>query len=168
MLFSFLFGCNAKQLTNEEAKNLIREKVGYPKVWPYEIYRADAAEATRFLNAGLERDGWLRVLRTQKLGDMGKPLVFFDDKAAKYFLPTPIKDTAKLQIVRIADMDVDQITAIKVEQNSAKVEYTMVYKNISPFAVLLNKPINATQRHYACFELFDNGWRVVECGNATR
>jgi hypothetical protein len=46
------------------------------------------------IDAGLEVQGLLTVKRTQKLGEIGSPLISFTDKAKAFLLPTSADDKA--------------------------------------------------------------------------
>lgn len=91
------------------------------------------------INKGLENDGLVTVLRTQKLGDVGKPLVEFTSKAQPYLLPTPEKDKAiYVQKVKLADENLVKVTSIKTMEDGkqAVAEYITAYKNVSGFSVI--------------------------------
>ncbi|WP_139235654.1 hypothetical protein [Mucilaginibacter polytrichastri] len=78
-------------------------------------------------------------------------------------MPTPEEDRKyKIQKVRLADEDMGEITAIIPDKsnNTAIVEYTTVYKNISPFAVLVKKELGKPDKKEAYFALSDNGWVI--------
>src|SRR5439155_23300801 len=97
-------GCTSNELSREEAFRLIQQDKQYPRVIDYEINRVDPDQARKVLNAGLEKDGWVTVQRTQKLVDVGKPLIHFTDKAKPYLLPLPEGENPdKVQVVKLAD-----------------------------------------------------------------
>jgi len=88
-----LSGCNhAPKLTQDEALQIINKELNYPRVIDYDIFCSDPAQAKSLLDAGLEADGIVTVQKTQKLKDIGKPLVQLTEKANPYLILTPDKD----------------------------------------------------------------------------
>lgn len=158
-----LSGCsNNKELSREEAMNLIRQEMHYPKVFDFEINRVDQNQARKVLDAELEAKGLLTVQRTQKLIDIGKPLIHFTDKAKPFFLPLPKgENPEKVQVVKLADEELVEVTGIKISGNgkNAVAEYTTAYKNITPFAALVNRDLEKKEGHKAYFSLYDDGWK---------
>ena len=66
------------------------------------------------LDAGLESSGMVTIQKTQKLKDVGKPLVQLTEKASPYLLPTADKDKVlDVQKVKIADEEVYTQTECK-------------------------------------------------------
>ena len=158
---SILSGCSTKELKKEEALQLINKELNYPRVVDYYIFCSDPEHAKSLLDAGLEINGMVTVQKTQKLKDTGKPLVQFTEKAKPYLLPTQDKDKAlDVQKVKIADEEVIDlsITQDGENKNTVWVEYTSVYKNITPFSVLMKRNLNEPVRHRVKFSLSANGW----------
>ena len=157
-------GCTSKvELNREEAASMIKEALKYPRVIDYDIYSADPEFAKTAIDKGLEKEGLVTVQRTQKLGDVGKPLVEFTSKAQPYLLPTPEKDKAiHVQKVKLADEDLVEVTGIKTMEDGkqAVAEYTTAYKNVSGFSSLTDINFNKTGTHKANFALYDDGWRL--------
>jgi len=163
LLVVVLCSCSAKELTKEQAADLIREANGYPKDLSDDIYRATLLVARKMLDSGFEKEGWVSIVKFQSVKDLGKPLIYFESKAKPFLLPTPARDSGYLQIVRVAVIDLDRITGIKVDGNTAKVEYTLTFENRTPFYKMLEHKPDPTKKHYACFELYDIGWKLVRC-----
>ena len=157
-----LSGCNyGPKLTQDEALKIINKELKYPRVIDYDIFCSDPEYAKKLLDAGLEADGIVTVQKTQKLKDIGKPLVQLTEKANPYLLLTPNKDKAlDVQKVKIADEEVKDLTINPDGENKniVWVEYTTVYKNITPFSVLMKRNLNEQVRHKVQFSLTDNGW----------
>ncbi len=156
-------GCASKELSREEALKIIKQNNQYPKVIDYDIYCSDPAVAKEVIDAGLEKEGLVTVQRTQKLGDVGKPLIQFTSKAQSYLLPTPEKDKAiHVQKVKLADEDLVEVTGIKTMEDGKQTvaEYTTAYKNISSFSALTDINFNKTATHKVNFTLYDDGWRL--------
>jgi len=157
-----LSGCNhAPKLSKDEALQIINKELNYPRVIDFDIYYSDPEYAKKLLDAGLETSGMVTVQKTQKLKDIGKPLVQLTEKANPYLLLTPDKDKAlDVQKVKVADEEVKDlsINPDNEDKNIVWVEYTSVYKNITPFSVLMKRNLNEQVRHKVQFSLTDNGW----------
>src|SRR5687767_8814224 len=85
-------GCTLKELSQEEALQLIQQDQQYPKIVDYDLYCSDPQHARSAVDAGLEETGIVTVQQTQKLADAGKPLIQFTPKAQPYLLITPQAD----------------------------------------------------------------------------
>lgn len=171
VLFSLFTACivlaacsnDIKELSREEAMDLLKQETKYPKVVDYDIFCGDPEFAKKVLDAGLETQGLLTVQRTQKLGDAGKPIIQFSGKAQPYLLPTPEKDKSiNVQKVKLAEEELKEITGIKMTEDgkSAVAEYTTAYKNVTPFSALVNTDFQKEDTHQATFALYDDGWRL--------
>lgn len=165
LLSAFLIvGCTSKEeLSREKASSLIKGAMKYPRVIDYDVYTADPEFAKMAIDKGLEKEGLVTVQRTQKLGDVGKPLVEFTSKAQPYLLPTPDKQKAiHVQKVKLADEDLVEVTGIKTMEDGkqAVAEYTTAYKNVSGFSALTDINFNKPATHKANFALYDDGWRL--------
>lgn len=156
----FLASCNQLKLEKEEAASTIRAAKNYPKVYEYEINITDPASAKKLLDAGLETEGWVIVDKTQKLKDAGQPIVHFTEKAKPHLIRIEEKYN-NVQIVKVADMDLGDITGIQLQEDkkSAAVEYTVVYKNITPFAKLMKRNLSEKETQRAILAYFDTGWK---------
>lgn len=151
----------AVELQQKEALQIINKELGYPRVVDYDIFCGDPAHAKRLLDAGLETEGMVTVQKTQKLKDIGNPLIQFTEKANPYLLPTANEDKAlNIQKVKIANEEVEDIRIIRDEENRniVWVEYTSVCKNITPFSALVKRSLNEPARHRVRFSLSDDGW----------
>ena len=160
---SILSGCGTNELKKEEALLIINKELNYPHVVDYEIFCSDPVHAKKLLDAGLETSGMVTIQKTQKLKDIGKPLVQFTYKAKPYLLPTPDKDKVlNVQKVKIADEEVKDISLTQdgENKNTIWVEYTSVYKNITPFSVLMKKNLDESAKHKVKFTLSEQGWML--------
>ncbi|NGF55565.1 hypothetical protein G5B35_18100 [Parapusillimonas sp. SGNA-6] len=155
-------GCGRPELDKATALDLLKAENSYPRMVDYDIYRADPAHAKRVLDAGLEEKGMLTVQRTQKMGDMGKPLIHFTDAAKPYLLPTPEKDQQlDVQKVKLAEEVLEGIASVTTADDgkTATVEYTTRYTNFTPFNVLRTAPKDE-KTHTVRFSLTDEGWKI--------
>ena len=153
--------CGTKELKKEEALQIINKELNYPKTIVYDIFCSDPAHAKKLLDAGLETSKMVTIQKTEKLKDIGKPLVQFTDKAKPYLLPTPNKDKAlDIQKVKIADEELKDVSLTQdgENNNTVWVEYTTVYKNVTPFSVLMKKNLDEPANHKVKFSLSDKKW----------
>ncbi|HQS22893.1 MAG: hypothetical protein B7Y11_01670 [Sphingobacteriia bacterium 24-36-13] len=171
VLFVFFAACilmtacsnDNKDLSRDEAMNLIKQETAYPKVVEYDLFCGDPEFAKKVLDAGLETQGLLTVQRTQKLSDVGKPIIQLSGKAEPYLLPTPEKDKSiNIQKVKLAEEELKEVTGIKMTEDGkgAVAEYTTTYKNVTPFSALVNTDFQKENIHQATFALYDDGWRL--------
>lgn len=163
IFYLLIAGCTTQELSREEAFRLLQQKEQYPKVIDYDIYCSDPKYAKNAIDAGLEKEGLVTVQRTQKLADVGKPLVQFTPKARPYLLATPPKDKAvDVQRVKVADADLVEVTGVKTENDgkNAVVEYTTAYKNITPFSALTTISFTGKTSRKVRFSLYDDEWRL--------
>jgi len=163
-----LVNCTPKEeLSREEALQLIRKEIGYPKVYAHDIFCADPEYTQKVLEAGLEKNGLVTVKRTQKMTEIGQPLIEFTSKATPYLLTSSEEDKrTNIQKVKIANEDLAQVTGIKIDDDGKKatIEYTTTYTNLTPFAALLRTDLKKQMPRTAHFTLHDNGWRVEKKG----
>ena len=156
-----LASCSQTKLEKEEAASVIRAAKNYPKVYEYEINMTDPASAKKLLDAGLEGEGWVTVDKTQKLKDAGQPIVHFTEKAKPYLIRIDEKYD-NVQVVKVADMDLGEVTGVQLQEDnkSATVEYTVVYKKITPFAKLIKRDLSEKETQRAGLSYFDTGWKL--------
>jgi hypothetical protein len=159
-----LSGCNqTPKLTQDEALQIINMELKYPRVIDYDIFCSDPAHAKSLLDAGLETSGMVTVQKAQKLKDIGKPLVQLTEKANPYLLLTPDKDKAlDVQKVKVADEEVKDLSINPdgEDKNIVWVEYTSVYKNITPFSVLMKKDFKKPSPYKVQFSRTEQGWML--------
>lgn len=159
-----LICCGSEKLTKEMAYKQIKEELNFPKIIDWDLYCADLEHAKKAIDAGLEEKGFVTVQRTQKLKDLGDPLIQFTDKATPYLLSTAEKDKALcIQKVKIADEDLAGVTSIQTSDDgkNALVEYKVIYSNVSDFFGLVpNKDFTEPVVRRANFILYDDGWKL--------
>jgi len=158
-----LFGCSGKKLSRDQALTLIKQAYHYPEVWDYEIFTADPDQVSKMTAAGLEEQGFVTINHHPRLLDMGKPLIQLTTKASPYVLPAEKNDNdSKIVRVKAGEVDFVEVTGIKLLSSgkSAIVEYSTIYKNLTPFSGLLGATANKQKLQKAYFSLFDDGWRV--------
>jgi len=156
-------GCGSKQLDKQTAMEVVEKSAGYPFILDRDIYCSDPEHARKLMAAGLDRDGLVTVLQRQKLSDAGKPLIQFTAKAQPYLLATLVKDKSLgIQKVKLADEDIAEIISIQDDEGTKTklVEYTTTYKNISPFAILINQDLTKPKTHKVHLSLHDGNWQI--------
>lgn len=157
-------GCSSKkELTREEAFRLIQQGKNYPKAIDYDLYCGDPKYAKKVIDAGLETQSFVTVQRTQKLSEVGNPLIHFTDKAKPFLLPTPSSDQpSNIQKVKVADEDLVEVTGINTGTSGkdAVVEYTTAYKNLTPFSALAATNFKKQATRKANFALYNDGWKL--------
>lgn len=157
-----MFSCSSNELTREQAFEMI--KSNYPKTRDIDIYIADPGFAKRLIDAGLEEEGYVTVQRTQKLADIGEPLVQFTEKSQAFLLPDETGSTSSIKKALLVEEDILEVTGIKMLQDNTKaiVEYTTKYTRTSPYIALTKIDPEKTVTRKAYFSLYDDGWRIEE------
>jgi hypothetical protein len=156
-----LASCGQVKLDKDQAAAVIRTARQYPKALEYDVNMTDPVSARKLLDAGFEEEGLVTIDKTQKLIDIGKPIVHFTEKAKPYLIRLDPKYD-NVQVVKVADMDLGEITGIQLlaEEKRAIVEYTIQYKNINPFAKLLQRDLTKPTTQRAGLSFFDSGWKM--------
>lgn len=164
IFYLIITGCSSKkELTREEAFRLIKQGKNYPKVLDFDLYCGDPKYAKKAIDAGLDAQGLVTIQRTQKLGEVGSPLIHFTDKAKPYLLPTPSSDqSSNIQKVKLADEDLVEVTGINTTTSGKQVvvEYITAYKNLTPFAGLVTTNLKQQATRKANLALYDDGWKL--------
>ncbi|RAJ80107.1 hypothetical protein CLV59_105214 [Chitinophaga dinghuensis] len=158
-----LTACSSKKLSREQASEIIKK--AYPRTIDWDVFTADPQVAAKALSTQLEQDGYITIQRKQTLSEMGNPFISFTEKSKPYLLATPEKDKAyKIQKVKLAEQHFNSITGMQLLSNDKKaiVEYTVVYKNVTPFVPISTLKIEPELKRKAYFALYDDGWRIVE------
>jgi hypothetical protein len=155
-----LAGCGPKELSKDEALELLKSDKKYPRVIDYDIFTADPVHAKRALDKGLEAAGLLKVERTQTLSEIGNPLILFTEKAKPYFLPAAPGQRASVQKVKIAEENIKEVKEVIKDylDKSVVVVYTTEYTNITPFSTLLDNGSEKIKQRTADFHRTDDGW----------
>nr|MBC7611331.1 hypothetical protein [Pseudopedobacter sp.] len=131
--------CGSKDLDKATALKLLEEQKDYPKTIENDIYIADPVDATKLFESDLEKQGYVKIAHTQKLADVGKPIITFTDKAKPFLIPQSAKDRKNnIQRVKVGEEFITEIVNVKMEDNgeSALVEYKSLLKGKTPFFVV--------------------------------
>lgn len=158
-----LFGCGSNELDKDTASKVIIAKENLPKIYDYEVYYQDMTDAKRLLDAGLDRDGLVRIMKTQSTSQLGMDWITFTGAAKPYLLNQSDKEKASaVQRVKVADLDLGGITGIVMAKDgkAAMVTYNLIYKNISPFAKLINHKWDKPEAHKVYLVRYNTGWKI--------
>lgn len=162
-----LASCDSKTLSRDKAKELIIKEMKFPKPYDHEISCGDPQVAKELLDQGLEQEGLISVVKTKKPGEFSTPWITFTEKGKAYFLPTKA-EALKLQgqNVKIVDLDFGEVLGVAMANGNkaAKVEYTIVYKNPTPFSKIYDWDFNKPKKQFAYFVLYDDGWKYDKLG----
>jgi len=162
LICAVFVGCSSKELGREKAFELIKKQNEYPQVYDKDIFAGDPEHAEKIMVTNLEKNGYITLNRKRTLFD-DRPIIVFTEKSKPFLLETPANDREhQVQKVKIADIVLGEVTGIKMlnENKSAIAEYTIQYKNITPFVELIPRKLNQTDTIKAYFSLFDDGWRI--------
>lgn len=142
ILLSVLFSLSCRNNTDHEMfMSLLQKEMRFPKIVELDLFCNDLNYTKNLVLNDLESEGWINIEKKRKQGNIDSPLITFTDKAIPFLLPrSEIERTIGIQKIRIAEENLDEIINIQfdIESNSTVIEYTTVYRNITPFASLLN------------------------------
>ncbi len=138
----FLFNsCSQNKLNEENIKRVIIQEKPYPDTITYPIYTNDPVFAKRMLEKGLEEIGIVKISRSKQFFDTSA-WIRFTDKGNEYLYTNKDKDRKKgVQNVRIGVKVFDGVLEIKLkdDNNHCIVKYTIIYRDMTPFATLVKK-----------------------------
>jgi protein-arginine kinase len=176
-----------KKLEREDAKSMIATSKGYPIQKNFEIiksYIKDVKTEGRGVTALIGEDQFketekainqfaslnlLKLDETQQREETTQFLfgttirtwtivkVSLSDEGKKYL----VQDNDKSYLVKLWETDIAEITGIQEmkESKSAKVDYTISNKSITPFGDCFGDKNQVTSLS-AYFSLYDDGWRI--------
>lgn len=112
--------------------------------------------------AGLVSEGYLTSSASHSGRDVGAPLIEFTAKAKPFLLET--SDTLKsmdIQRVRIAEEVVDDIEQVQYtsDGNTARVVFTTVLENATPFAAMFNRAAGSVVTRETTFVKSNATWQ---------
>ena len=160
ILFLFVL-TRCSDLDESDIEHLLNEQHVYPSVVETTLFCNSNRDVTRVIDAGLVRDGFLTAQLEHTSADIGKPLIYFTDKATPYLLPT--SDTLKSfyeQKLKVAVEHFLSVVNIEISASGKKavVDYLTVIKDPTPFAVLYRQDISGEHPRRTFFSLKDDGW----------
>jgi len=164
LLSLFFVSCDSSEkLSKETAMTLLQEQDSYPKLLVEDIYIGDPADVKRILDLDLAEEGLVSIQTSQKLSEVGEPLITFTEKAQPYLIESEGNDP-KIQSVKIADEELNEIVSIQTAEDgkSAIVEYRTSFENETPFAELSRVDLEEENVQTANFVLSDEGWGMLD------
>lgn len=156
----FLFvtvGCSSN-LSRSEAEEIILKENNYPVQRTHKLLVANQYDLETYHK--LQEKGML-VYATYGSYMNRSVKVEFTEKGKQYVLSEPYIDiTARVVDVVVGVESFEEITGIQqVNETSAIAEYTVSFKDITPFGEVLDmKPETFTMK--ATFNKYDDGWRI--------
>lgn len=159
---ALISACSKKELSKEDALGLLQKKGNYPNTHSYQIYFKDSEDGRKMLDAGLEKEGLVKVQRNRKTGDNNGAVIEFTDLAKPHLLPPDKGQLSSVQKVKLADEVLDQIIQLTFNQNKDRAQaiYTTKFVSQTPFVKLEKKDFTKTKEHQAVFALTKEGWKL--------
>lgn len=157
-----LISCNKKELTKDQALSLIEQQGRFPYIHSYQIYFKDSEDGKRAINAGLEKEGLVKVERNRKSGNNEGNVIEFTEAAKAYFMEPDKGQLSSVQRVKVAEEILEEVTSLEIgeEGKTAKATYTTKFIKVTPFAKLERKDFDEHRPHQVKFVQDKNGWRV--------
>lgn len=161
-ILSFIvISCGSGKLEESQVKQLLEQAKAYPLVVEHRLFCNDTETAKRVHTKGLAELGLVTANLTHTLADIGKPLISFTEKAKPYLLTT--SDTLRsidVQKVKIGEEQFHGVVRIQYTSSGdrALVTYTITVEQVTPFAVMLEKPIEGEQVRETSFTRTERGW----------
>ena len=152
-------GCN--DLSDAAVEKMLAEKKVYPKDVEVILFRNTEADVKRLIETGLVKEGLVTTQDQHTIHDIGKPLIYFTEKATPYLLPT--SDTLKSfdeQRIRVGVEELVRVVKIEMNPggNKAVVDYITIVKEQTPFAVLYPGDLGVEHNRRTSFSRTDKGW----------
>jgi hypothetical protein len=155
-----IIGCN--DLDDVPVEKILTEENVYPKYVEVVLFRNTEADVKRLIEKGLVKEGLVTTQAKHTIDDIGKPLIYFTEKATPYLLPT--SDTLRSfddQRVRVGVEHLLRVVKIDVNPggNKALVDYFTIVKEQTPFSVLYPGDLNVEHERRTSFSRTDKGWQ---------
>ncbi|UCS95215.1 hypothetical protein KZP23_09495 [Echinicola marina] len=172
---SFLFitiglitGCNTTTTPEKDTVlKIINEELHYPRIIDYEIFCSDPAYAKKLLDLELDKADMVTIQKTQKLKDIGSPLISFTETARPYLIETGDREKElDIQKVKIAEETISHIDLGSINETDGKtsipITYTVTCTNITPFSVLMKRDFSKPKSHSATLVFINGKWRLTK------
>lgn len=154
----FSTSCNNLNLTNEEAKVLITQKLGLPKKVTDNVSGSDIFKWPKLMEAGLIYDpGNCSYGCDLKATEEGAKYLIKDEGEGGY----PMEyNTLTFQCYFI---DLGDITGIALdkEQQTAVIRFVLKAIDITPAGQAMDDNVNNARNSELIFKKFDNGWQLA-------
>lgn len=161
ILLVSMIRCGTEKLEESQVEYILKQEKVYPAVVEYRLYCNDTETAKQLHKKGLAEQGLVTANLSHAQIDVGKPLISFTEKATPYLLAT--SDTLKsidVQKVKIGEEQFDKVMQIQYSPNGTRalVTYATHVDQITPFAAMLERPLDGEQVRTTSFTRTDNGW----------
>ena len=163
-----VIGCQTNQKPDKETVlKIINDDLNFPRTIDYEIFCSDPAHAKKLLDLKLDEKGMVAIQKTQKLKDIGSPLISFTEAAQPYLIkPTAKERKLDIQKVKIAEETIDNIKLGNSSESNGKtsipVTYTVTCTNITPFSVLMKRDLSKPINRSATLLFTDGKWKLIK------
>ncbi len=159
---AFTVSFDTYQSYDAEVRRALDQTKAYPVIIEHRVSCNDVQVCKRMDELGLTTQGLVTAKLTPTTDDIGKPILFFTEKAEPYLLAT--SDTLKsfyYQKVKVADEVFGEVLRIQYDKvaRRAIITYTTVLTNMTPFAPLVRYDLNAMRVRETSFIQTKNGWQ---------
>jgi hypothetical protein len=155
-----LAACSSKELTENQAQDMIVKKLALPEFLTTEIYTGDPTDAVRVKDTELERRGFLRYVPKP---EEGHRYVEFGDSSQLFVRPNAQNRIESVKTFRAARQE---IKVVSMHFNDAKTgataQYVLLYKDITPFSELVQGDLKKERSNTAHFILKNNQWEFED------
>ncbi|MFC6858383.1 hypothetical protein [Zunongwangia atlantica] len=163
-----IVGCDTNSKPDKDTVlKIIKDELNYPRTIDYEIFCSDPAHAKKLLDLKLDEKRMVTIQKTQKLKDIGSPLISFTEAAQPYLIQSTEKQRRlDIQKVKIAEETISDIKLGNSSESNGKttipVTYTVTYTNITPFSALMKRDLSKTITRSATLLFIDRKWKLMK------
>jgi hypothetical protein len=163
-LFFMLLGgsfMSCSDLSDQEVEALLTKANAYPVALEYKLFCNSDEHVQEVFDKKLVENGFVTAQRRHTAEDIGKPLIYFTDKAATYLIAT--SDTLRsfdIQRIKMGEEVFVQVRNIEVNPSGSKavVDYTTTIIHPTPFIVLYTNEEGAERKRRTFFTRTNDGW----------
>jgi len=152
---------SCSDLSSSDVETLLTDAKVYPLNVEYKMFCNGDEYVQEVIKKKLVENGFVTAQIKHTMQDMGKPLIYFTDKATPYLIPT--SDTLKsfdIQRIRMAEEVFLHVQNIEINPsgNKAVVDYSTKIVNPTPFIVLYDEEVEGEKKRRTFFTRKDNKW----------
>ncbi|SEK59841.1 hypothetical protein SAMN05661044_00647 [Olivibacter domesticus] len=163
-----LLACNHDDISADQALQIISKELKYPGPVLHTINKADPKQAKQARNSSLIEQKLLTVVPEGEYTPKGQHPIEPGPNAAPYLVPAQQPQDEQFVDVRIADQALKTPHDVKIRTGKngdiALVTFTVVYTNVTPFAVLVKqRELNKEESKTVFFTRNEAGeWHIIE------
>ncbi len=163
-----VIGCQTNQKPDKKTVlKIINDDLNFPRTIDYEIFCSDPAHAKKLLDLKLDEKRMVTIQKTQKLKDIGSPVISFTEAAQPYLIkPTEKEKRLDIQKIKIAEETISDIKLGNSSESNGKtsipVTYTVTCTNITPFSALMKRDLSKTITRSATLLFIDRKWKLMK------